>query len=68
MNLDFNLDDALPQSQHDGSGRRFNFAEAALVVQGSAHVYGKKVEILYNLVFKALEDIHANKKKDVRDE
>lgn len=34
-----------------------NFAEAALLIQGSAAVYCKKVEYLYALVFKALNEI-----------
>ncbi|CAH1787250.1 unnamed protein product [Owenia fusiformis] len=38
-----------------------NFAEAALVIQGSACVYSKKVEYLYSLVYQAL-DLLANKK------
>ena len=37
---------------------------AALVIQGSAFVYSKKVEYLYNLVFQALEYINAHKKRD----
>ena len=37
---------------------------AALVIQGSAFVYSKKVEYLYNLVFQALEYITARKKND----
>jgi condensin-2 complex subunit H2 len=32
-----------------------NFAEAALLIQGSACIYSKKVEFLYALVFKTLE-------------
>ncbi|XP_071703099.1 condensin-2 complex subunit H2-like [Rutidosis leptorrhynchoides] len=34
-----------------------NFAEAALLLQGSVQVYGKKVEYLYSLVLHALEFI-----------
>ena len=37
---------------------------AALVIQGSAFVYSKKVEYLYNLVFQALEYISSHKKHD----
>lgn len=37
---------------------------AALVIQGSAFVYSKKVEYLYSLVFQALEYISAHKKRD----
>jgi len=36
-----------------------NFAQAALVLQNSSFVYGRKVEYLYSLVYKALEDIVA---------
>lgn len=32
-----------------------NFAEAALLIQGSTNIYSRKVEYLYNLVFQALE-------------
>jgi hypothetical protein len=38
-----------------------NFAEAALLIQGSTCVYSKKVEHLHNLVFQALELISASK-------
>ena len=33
-----------------------NFAHAALLVQNSSNVYSRKVEYLYTLVYKALED------------
>lgn len=33
-------------------GETVNFAEAALLIQGSACIYGKKVEYLHALVFK----------------
>jgi hypothetical protein len=36
-------------------GARLNFSEAALVIQGSACVYGRKVEYLHALVFNALD-------------
>ncbi|PNX70796.1 hypothetical protein L195_g057752, partial [Trifolium pratense] len=32
-----------------------NFAEAALLLQGSIQVYSRKVEYLYNLVLRTLE-------------
>ena len=38
-------------------GGTLNFAEAALVIQGSAAVYSKKVEYLHALVFQALNQI-----------
>nr|CAB3458103.1 unnamed protein product [Digitaria exilis] len=40
-----------------------NFAEAALLVQGSVQVYSKKVEYLYSLVLHALEFL-SQKKQD----
>uniref|UniRef100_A0A7N0ZZ83 Condensin-2 complex subunit H2 n=2 Tax=Kalanchoe fedtschenkoi TaxID=63787 RepID=A0A7N0ZZ83_KALFE len=39
----------------DGSQISVNFAEAALLLQGSTQVYSRKVEYLYNLVLHALE-------------
>ena len=41
--------------QLDGGTRSVNFAEAALLIQGSTWVYSKKVESLYQLVQKTLE-------------
>ena len=38
-----------------------NFAEAALVIQGSACVYSMKVEYLYSLVYQTL-DLIASKR------
>ncbi|XP_073155869.1 uncharacterized protein [Henckelia pumila] len=38
-----------------------NFAEAALVLQGSVQVYGRKVKYLYSLVLHALEFISKNR-------
>ncbi|XP_044085382.1 condensin-2 complex subunit H2 isoform X1 [Neovison vison] len=40
-----------------------NFIEAALLIQGSACVYSKKVEYLYSLVYQALDFI-SGKKRD----
>ncbi|KAK3125159.1 hypothetical protein QOZ80_7BG0601080 [Eleusine coracana subsp. coracana] len=40
-----------------------NFAEAALVLQGSVQVYSRKVEYLYSLVLHALESL-SQKKQD----
>lgn len=40
-----------------------NFAEAALVIQGSTSIYSKKVEYLYNLVIQALDLITTSKEK-----
>src|SRR4051794_30477865 len=41
---------------------RLNFAEAALLIQGSVCVYSRKVEYLYQLVYEVLE-LLANKRK-----
>lgn len=46
----------------DGGKTTMNFAEAALVIQGSACVYSKKVEYLYALVYQTL-DLIASKKR-----
>lgn len=39
-----------------------NFIEAALLIQGSACVYSKKVEYLYSLVYQALDFISGKKR------
>ena len=39
----------------DGGSTHINFAEAALLIQGSTAVYSKKVEYLHGLVLQALE-------------
>jgi condensin-2 complex subunit H2 len=41
-----------------------NFAEAALLIQGTTCVYSKKVEYLYNLVYQALETIHCKRQRE----
>ncbi|XP_044479957.1 condensin-2 complex subunit H2-like isoform X2 [Mangifera indica] len=41
-----------------------NFAEAALLVQGSVQVYSRKVEYLYNLVLHALEFLSQKSQQD----
>ncbi|XP_033753321.1 condensin-2 complex subunit H2-like [Pecten maximus] len=65
-----NLGDYLEELEHitvafDGGLVTMNFAEAAMVIQGSACVYSKKVEYLYTLVHQVL-DIVANKKKQAK--
>jgi hypothetical protein len=45
----------------DGGQSNLNFAEAALLIQGSTAVYSKKVEYLHQLVLQSLEFI-TNKK------
>mmetsp|Transcript_27660 Transcript_27660/g.68068 ORF Transcript_27660/g.68068 Transcript_27660/m.68068 type:complete len:790 (-) Transcript_27660:132-2501(-) len=47
----------------DGGHTNINFAEAALLIQSSACIYGKKVEYLHALVFQAL-DFVADKKRN----
>ncbi|XP_072528622.1 condensin-2 complex subunit H2 [Salminus brasiliensis] len=49
----------------DGGKTMMNFAEAALLIQGSTCIYGRKVELLHNLVFQTLDCIsNKNKKRD----
>ncbi|KAK3591844.1 hypothetical protein CHS0354_005040 [Potamilus streckersoni] len=65
-----NLEDYLDELEHitisfDGGMTTMNFAQAALLVQGSACVYSRKVEYLYSLVFQVL-DLLANKKKQTQ--
>ncbi|AWO98382.1 putative condensin-2 complex subunit H2 isoform 2 [Scophthalmus maximus] len=47
----------------DGGKTRLNFAEAALLIQGSACIYSKKVELLHSLVYQTLENINDKNKK-----
>ena len=44
-------------------GQQLNFAEAALLIQGSASIYSKKVESLYTLVYEVLNKVVDDKKK-----
>lgn len=46
------------------SSEKLNFAEAALLIQGSTTIYSKKVEYLYQLVLKSIEFI-TNKKSNI---
>merc|ERR550519_634343 len=39
----------------DGGQTSVNFAQAALILQGTASVYSKKIEFLYKLVLKMME-------------
>ena len=43
-------------------GQQLNFAEAALVIQGSACIYSKKVEHLYDLVYRTLNQVVEKKR------
>lgn len=45
----------------DNGNTNVNFAEAALLIQGSTAIYSKKVEYLHQLVMKALEYISNQK-------
>lgn len=45
----------------DGGKNNLNFAEAALLIQGSTAVYSKKVEYLHQLVLQSLEFITSKK-------
>ena len=45
----------------DGGETVMNFAEAAMLIQGSACVYSRKVEFLWKMVIQML-DLLANKK------
>lgn len=47
----------------DGGKTRLNFAEAALLIQGSTCIYSKKVELLHSLVYQTLEYINDKNKK-----
>ncbi|XP_061991465.1 condensin-2 complex subunit H2 isoform X2 [Rosa rugosa] len=44
-----------------------NFAEAALLLQGSVQVYSRKVEYLYSLVLRALEFLSQKRQNDQSD-
>lgn len=48
----------------EGTSPSLNFAEAALLIQGTACVYSKKVEYLHNLVYQALETIFNKRHKE----
>ncbi|CAK9200011.1 unnamed protein product [Sphagnum troendelagicum] len=45
-----------------------NFAQAALLIQGSSQVYSRKVEYLYALVYQALQSFTTNKQGNQDDE
>ncbi|XP_075328494.1 condensin-2 complex subunit H2 [Odontesthes bonariensis] len=47
----------------DGGNTQLNFAEAALLIQGSACIYSKKVELLHSLVYQTLEYINDRNKR-----
>ncbi|XP_029681372.1 condensin-2 complex subunit H2 isoform X2 [Takifugu rubripes] len=47
----------------DGGKTGLNFAEAALLIQGSTSIYSKKVELLHSLVYQTLEYISEKNRK-----
>ncbi|XVE82175.1 hypothetical protein DITRI_Ditri15bG0125800 [Diplodiscus trichospermus] len=51
-------------SEGDDGSSSVNFAEAALLLQGSVQVYSRKVEYLYNLVLHALEFLSQKRQQD----
>ncbi|XVF28285.1 hypothetical protein REPUB_Repub15cG0016800 [Reevesia pubescens] len=51
-------------SEPDDGHSPVNFAEAALLLQGSVQVYSRKVEYLYNLVLHALEFLSQNRQQE----
>lgn len=72
-NWDIDIADSLNQYQleleeikisFDGGQTNVNFAEAALLIQGSTAVYSKKVEYLYQLVMKTLEYVSSSNSKN----
>lgn len=69
INIAENLNEYLEELENirislDGGNNQLNFAEAALLIQGSTAIYSKKVEYLHQLVLKSLEYI-SNKKTSV---
>ena len=69
-NWDINIADSLTEYLEElddlrvsfgNNGATLNFAQAALLIQGSTAVYSKKVEYLHRLVFQTLEHINEQK-------
>jgi len=54
----------MTQMDPDEAIQKMNFAEAALLVQGSANIFGRKVELLYELAYHALDLIVSDRKDD----
>jgi len=48
----------------DGGETSVNFAEAALLIQGTASVYSKKVEFLWQMVLQTLEMLRSKKEEE----
>jgi condensin-2 complex subunit H2 len=51
------------QISFDGGRTSLNFAQAALLIQGSACIYSRKVEYLYTLIYQTLDMITTQAKK-----
>ena len=72
VNIDTATHDQLSQPAQPtaavGSGGllQLNFVEAALLIQGSACVYSKKVEYLYSLLYSTLDVVIEQKRKDAK--
>ncbi|KAJ9090381.1 Condensin-2 complex subunit H2, variant 3 [Entomophthora muscae] len=47
-----------------GTSEQVNFFQAALMIQNSAIIYGKKVEYLYKMVLEALNTSHGKRKRN----
>merc|ERR1719402_410752 len=52
----------------DGGQTSVNFAQAALILQGTASVYSKKIEFLYKLVLKMMDLLTNKEAQDAGDE
>uniref|UniRef100_A0AAF5PJM1 CNDH2_C domain-containing protein n=1 Tax=Wuchereria bancrofti TaxID=6293 RepID=A0AAF5PJM1_WUCBA len=58
------------EDEEIGGGDKFNFAEAAILIQGSTMVYGKKVEYVHGLArdfYEQLRDKKASQKRNLDD-
>ncbi|KAF2354588.1 Condensin-2 complex subunit H2 C-terminal [Trinorchestia longiramus] len=56
------------QITFDGGETMMNFAEAAMLIQGSATVYSKKVEFLWQMVLQMLELLSSKRKFETQGE
>jgi len=59
------LEEVSSLSFQDGGASKLNFAEAALLIQGSTAIYSRKVEQLYALVYQALGQLMTDKEGGV---
>ena len=53
----------LPAEDRERVANSLNFAQAALVLQNSSNIYSRKVEYLYALVYKALDELAIGSKE-----